>query len=71
MYFWTVIFKINGKTVKDSNGKVIYAYLDSNGEVNVDYNIGNLKSGTYTIEAIFTSVNYDKLTSNTTMTVVN
>jgi len=65
-----VVFKINGKTVKDENGKVIYAKVDANGEVSVDYNLGNLKAGSYTIEATFISPNYDKITSNTTMTVV-
>ena len=65
-----IVFKINGKTVKDENGKVIYAKVDANGEVSVDYNLGNLKAGTYTLEATFISPNYDKITSNTTMTVV-
>ena len=65
-----IVFKINGKTVKDENGKVIYAKVDANGEVSVDYNLGNLKAGSYTIEATFISPNYDKITSNTTMTVV-
>ena len=65
-----IVFKINGKTVKDANGKVIYAKVDVNGEVSVDYNIGDLKANTYTVEAVFTASGYDKLTSNTTMTVV-
>ena len=65
-----VVFKINGKTVKDENGKIIYAQVDANGEVSVDYNLGNLKAGTYTIDATFISSCYDKLTSNTTMTVI-
>jgi len=65
-----IVFKINGKTVKDANGKVIYAKVDANGEVSVDYNLGNLKAGTYTIEATFIAPSYDKITSNTTMTVV-
>ncbi|MBR3214536.1 MAG: Ig-like domain repeat protein, partial [Methanosphaera sp.] len=65
-----IVFKINGKTVKDANGKVIYAHVDANGEVSIDYNLGNLKTGTYTIEATFIAPNYDKITSNTTMTVV-
>ncbi|MBQ6443775.1 MAG: Ig-like domain repeat protein [Methanosphaera sp.] len=65
-----IVFKVNGKTVKDANGKVIYAHVDANGEVSIDYNLGNLKTGTYTIEATFIAPNYDKITSNTTMTVV-
>ncbi|MBE6488056.1 MAG: Ig-like domain repeat protein [Methanosphaera stadtmanae] len=65
-----IVFKVNGKTVKDANGKVIYAHVDANGEVSIDYNLSNLKAGTYTIEATFIAPNYDKITSNTTMTVV-
>ena len=65
-----VIFKINGKTVKDASGKVIYAKLDSNGEVSVDYNIGNLKAKTYNITAVLVSSDYDKLEDNTNLTVV-
>lgn len=65
-----IIFKINGKTIKDENGKVIYANLNSNGEVSVDYNIGNLKAKNYTITAIFTSKDYDKIEDNSTLTVV-
>ena len=44
--------------------------MDANGEVSVDYNLGNLKAGSYTIEATFIAPNYDKITSNTTITVV-
>jgi hypothetical protein len=66
-----VVFKVNGKTVKDENGKVIYAKVDSNGEVSVDYTIPeSFKAGTYNIEAVFTASGYEKLTDNTTMTVV-
>ena len=66
-----IVFKVNGKTVKDANGKVIYAKVDPNGEASVDYTIPeSFKAGTYNIEAVFTASGYDKLTSNTTMTVV-
>ena len=65
-----IVFKINGKTVKDENSKVIYAKVDSNGEVSVDYNIGNLKAGSYIVEAVFISSDYDRISSNTTMNVV-
>ncbi|MDO5825546.1 MAG: Ig-like domain-containing protein, partial [Methanosphaera sp.] len=65
-----VIFKINGKTIKDTSGKVIYADVDSNGEVSVDYNIGNLKAKTYTLSAIFTSSTYERVEDDTTITVV-
>ena len=66
-----IVFKVNGKTVKDANGKVIYAKVDANGEVSVDYTIPeSFKAGTYNIEAVFTASGYEKLTDNTTMTVV-
>ncbi len=66
-----IVFKVNGKTVKDENGKVIYAKVDANGEVSVDYTIPeSFKAGTYNIEAVFTASGYEKLTGNTTMTVV-
>ena len=66
-----IVFKINGKTVKDANGKVIYAKVDANGEASVDYTIPeSFKAGTYNIEAVFTASGYEKLTDNTTMTVV-
>ena len=65
-----IIFKINGKTIKDSNGKVIYLQIDENGEVSLNYNISNLKAGPHIIEATFIASNYDKITSNTTMTIV-
>ena len=66
-----IIFKINGKSIKDENGKVIYGKVDANGEVSVDYNIGDLRAKTYTVEAVFISSEYDRLETSTTMTVVN
>jgi len=65
-----IIFKLNGKTLKDENGKVIYAKVDANGTVSLDYNIGNLKANTYNLTATFISTGYDKLEANTTINVV-
>ena len=66
-----VVFKINGKTVKDTNGKVIYANVDVNGVATIpDYTIPeSMKTGTYTITALFTAPNYEKLQSNSTLTI--
>ncbi|WP_162685742.1 Ig-like domain-containing protein [Methanosphaera sp. BMS] len=66
-----VVFKINGKTVKDANGKVIYAKVDANGVATIpDYTLPeSLKTGTYTITAVFTAPNYTKLESNSTLTI--
>ena len=64
-----VVFKINGKTVKDANGKVIYAKVNSNGEVTVDYDLPeNMKAGVYNLTAVYTSSDY-KLEDVQTLTV--
>ena len=66
-----IVFKINGKTVKDANGKVIYAKV-VNGTVSVDYTLPeSYKAGNYTVTATFISSSYDRLEANTTMTVEN
>jgi hypothetical protein len=64
-----VIFKVNGKTVKDENGKVIYAKVDANGVVTVPYKIpSTFKAQNYTITAVLTSKN-SKYTDTKTLTV--
>ena len=64
-----VVFKVNGKTVKDENNKVIYAKVVNN-TVTVTYTLPeNMKEGTYNIKAIYTSTDYDKLESNATLTI--
>ena len=50
-----VVFKVNGKTVKDANGKVIYAKV-VNGQVSVEYTLPeNMKAGSYNITATYIS----------------
>lgn len=64
-----VVFKINGKTVKDSNGKVIYAKV-TDGVATINYTIPeNMKIDTYEIKAIFTATGYEKLESTGTLTI--
>ncbi|MBE6488139.1 MAG: Ig-like domain repeat protein [Methanosphaera stadtmanae] len=64
-----VVFKVNGKTVKDANGKVIYAKV-VNGTVSVEYTIPeNMKAGSYNITVSFTAPGYDKLVDTKTLTV--
>ena len=65
-----IVFKINGKTLKDSNGKVIYLNVDQNGEVTANYNIGNLKTRSYTLTAVFISSIYERIETTTTFNVV-
>ena len=63
-----MLFKINGKTVKDANGKVIYAKV-VNGTASVDYLLDGYKTGTYTITCIYTSSVYDRMQQNATLTI--
>jgi parallel beta-helix repeat protein len=64
-----VVFKINGKTVKDENGKVIYAKVVNN-QANFTYTLPeNMKAKDYNITAVFTATNYDKLEDVKTLTI--
>ncbi|MBQ6443919.1 MAG: hypothetical protein IJJ11_04465 [Methanosphaera sp.] len=64
-----VVFKINGKTVKDENGKVIYAKVTNN-QANITYTLPeNMKAKDYNITAVFTATNYDKLEDVKTLTI--
>ncbi|MBQ6443932.1 MAG: Ig-like domain repeat protein [Methanosphaera sp.] len=64
-----VVFKINGKLVKDANAKVIYAKV-SNNQVSVEYTLPDgMKTGTYNLTAVFVSSEYDKLEDTKTLTV--
>ena len=50
-----MVFKVNGKTVKDANGKVVYAKV-VNGTVSVEYILPeNMKAGNYNITVSFTA----------------
>lgn len=64
-----VIFKINGKTIKDANGKVIYVKV-TGGKASVDYAIpSDMKSKDYVLTATFISNEYDRLEDTKTLTV--
>ena len=64
-----VVFKINGKTVKDSNGKVIYAKVVNN-TVSVEYTLpSSYKAKTYTITATLISTEYDRIEDSKTLTI--
>lgn len=64
-----VVFKINGKTVKDANGKVIYAKLINN-QVSVEYTLpADMKTGVYNITAVLISSEYGRLDDVKTLTV--
>jgi hypothetical protein len=66
-----VVFKINGKTLKDANGKVIYAKVINGVATIENYDLGSLKANTYQLQAVFTSPTFDKAQANTTLTVIN
>ena len=64
-----VVFKINGKSVKDATGKVIYAQVE-NGEVSFDYVLpSTLKAKTYNIVAVLIMPNYERLEDSKTLTL--
>ena len=64
-----VVFKINGKTVKDANGKVLYAQVND-GLAVVNYAIpSNLKVKSYEIVAVFISSDYGRLEDSKTLTL--
>ena len=64
-----IVFKINGKTVKDSNGKLIYAKV-SNNQVNFTYTLSSdMKAKEYNLTATFISSDYDRLEDTKTLTV--
>ena len=64
-----VVFKINGKTVKDTNGKVIYAKIVNN-QVIVNYTLlADMKAKEYNITATFISSDYERLEDTKTLTV--
>ncbi|MBR3213256.1 MAG: Ig-like domain repeat protein, partial [Methanosphaera sp.] len=63
-----IVFKINGKTVKDANGKVIYAKV-VNGQVSVEYTLPeNMKTGSYNLTAAYISSN-NRIEETKTLTI--
>jgi predicted nuclease of predicted toxin-antitoxin system len=64
-----VILKINGKTLKNTEGKVIYAPV-VDGIAMVEYLIPDtMKSKDYTLSAVFVSSNYSRCVDEQTLTV--
>jgi hypothetical protein len=64
-----IVLKVNGKTVKDANGKVVYANV-VNGIATIDYDIAsNMKAKNYTITAVFISNNYSRVSCESTLTI--
>lgn len=64
-----VVFKVNGKTLKDSNGKVAYVKV-VNGTATLDYAFDGLKANEYTLSAVFIHSNCDRLEDSINITIV-
>jgi len=63
-----VVFKVNGKTVKDANGKVVYAKV-VDGIATVEYTVpNNFKYQTYNVTAAYLYKD-ERLEANTTLTI--
>ena len=64
-----IVFKINGKTLKDTNGKVIYD-KGINETGSIEYTIPEeYATGTYNITAVFISPDYERLEDTKTLTI--
>ncbi|WP_455644925.1 Ig-like domain repeat protein [Methanosphaera sp.] len=64
-----VVFKLNGKTLRDDNGDVIYATVN-NGVATVTYTLPvNMSAKNYTITSVFSSSNYNRVETKATLTV--
>ena len=65
-----VVFKLNGKTLKDESGKVIYAKV-VNGVATLDYTFTDVKAKVYTLSAVLISTEYERLEDSTEISFVN
>ena len=64
-----VVFKVNGKTLKDTDGKVIYLNV-TNGQASLEFTIpDNYKAKEYSIQATYISTNYERIEDTKTLTV--
>ncbi|OED30387.1 Ig-like domain-containing protein [Methanosphaera sp. WGK6] len=64
-----VVFKLNGKTLRDDNGNVLYGTV-TDGVAKVTYTLPlKMSAKTYTITSVFSSGIYNRVESNATLTV--
>ncbi len=64
-----VIFKINGKSIKDTSGKVIYVQLTDN-IASIEYTIpSTYKAKSYTLTAVLITPEYNRLEDTKTLTI--
>ena len=65
-----VAFKLNGKTLKNAEGKVLYANVE-NGIATITYTIPEkTKAKEYVLTAVFIDTKYDRKEANSTLNVV-
>ncbi|WP_455646137.1 beta strand repeat-containing protein [Methanosphaera sp.] len=66
-----VVFKLNGKTLRDDNGNVLYGTV-SNGVATVTYTLpAKMSAKAYTLTAVFSSGIYNRVDANSTLTITN
>lgn len=64
------VFKLNGRTIRDTNGNINYAKI-VNGEITLDYKIpSTLKSGEYKLTCVFGHKIYERMDGNTTLSII-
>ncbi len=65
-----VVFKLNGVSLKDEFGNVLYAYVDENGIATLNYTIpDNFSAKDYTLTAVFQGAGYERTETNDTITI--
>jgi len=66
-----VVFKINGKSLKDANGKIIYAQVTNN-TASIEYTLPqNYKAKMYTLTAVYISSENNRIETNKNLTITN
>ncbi|WP_455646135.1 beta strand repeat-containing protein [Methanosphaera sp.] len=66
-----VVFKLNGKTLRDDNGNVLYGTV-SNGVATVTYTLpAKMSAKAYTLTAVFSNGIYNRVDANSTLTITN
>ena len=64
-----IVVKINGKTLKDTNGKIIYATVN-NGIATINYTIpSNMKVNNYNLTSVFISSDYERVENTVKLTI--
>ena len=64
-----VVFKLNGKTLKDEFGNILYGSV-TNGMASITYSLPNtMAAKEYILTAVAVGHNYDRIETNTTFTV--